>query len=69
MLYPCDAVSLERLMALAAVTRDQHASDVASDAGDLRVEDTFEIGGCKVLRESRTMPSPSSRRASRCSKR
>src|SRR4029077_7621138 len=55
-LYPCDAVSAERLVALAAY----HAGPVylrtrrPKEAGIYANDETFWIGGLKVLRESQT---------------
>ena len=53
-LYPCDAVSTERLMALAGQPSGPglHAHQPAEDARHLFGEETFTIGGMKVLRES-----------------
>ena len=70
-LYPCDAVSAERLVALAAyhpgpvyirTSRPQTPVIYAND-------EAFSIGGLKVLRQSARMWPRSSAPASRCSKR
>ena len=54
MLYPCDAVSTERLVVEMAQQPGLgvHADVAAEDAGHLRPDETFPIGGSKVLRQS-----------------
>ena len=53
-LYPCDAVSTERLMALAAYHPGPAYIRTSRPKTPViyGVNETFEIGGCKVLRES-----------------
>jgi transketolase len=53
-LYPCDAVSTERLMALAAYHPGPAYIRTSRPKTPViyKNDETFEIGGCKVLRES-----------------
>jgi transketolase len=53
-LYPCDAVSTERLMALAAYHPGPAYIRTSRPKTPViyRNDETFEVGGCKVLRES-----------------
>ena len=53
-LYPCDAVSTERLVVEMAAYHGPglHAHLAAEDAGHLRPDEQFPIGGSKVLRQS-----------------
>ena len=53
-LYPCEAVSTERLVALMAQHTGPglHADVAAEDAGALRSGGEFPIGGSKVVRQS-----------------
>jgi transketolase len=53
-LYPCDAVSTERLMALAAYHPGPAYIRTSRPKTPViyGVDEIFEIGGCKVLRES-----------------
>jgi len=53
-LYPCDAVSTERLMALAAYHPGPAYIRTSRPKTPViyKNEETFEVGGCKVLRES-----------------
>ena len=53
-LYPCDAVSTERLMALAASRPGPAYIRTSRPKTPViyKNDETFEVGGCKVLRES-----------------
>ena len=57
-LYPCEAVSTERLVAAMAQHTGPglHADVAAEDAGPLRSDEAFHIGGSKVVRQSGAMP-------------
>jgi len=54
-LYPCDAVSAERLVALAAATAGPAYLRMSRPKTDViyKADETFPLGGSKVLRESR----------------
>ncbi len=59
-LYPCDAVSTERLVAAAAAFAGAgvHRTHRPKTPVIYGPEERFPIGGCKVLRRARTTSRP-----------